>query len=84
MGTRVLLPYQKSSERDTCVVKLPRSGDVVASCREKLGFTSCHIKAGLRHANVERLPRSGIPFYFLAEGDFLVPIVGRCGCYFSS
>ena len=62
--------------------KLPRLGyvvassqsegkrDVVASSQEKVRFTSCCQKAGLRHADMARLPMLGVLFNFPFE---------RCG-----
>ena len=70
MGTRVLLSYQKASDRDTGTAKLPRSEDVVASCQERASFASCSRKAGLLQTDLVRFPRSGVIFYFLAEGGF--------------
>ena len=64
-GQGVVLPYRKASERHTGTAKLPRLGDVVTSHQEKAGFTSCCRKARLRQADVVRIPRSGVLFYFL-------------------
>ena len=71
MGTRVLPLYQKAIDCNTGVENIPRSVDVGASCQEKASFTSCYRKAGLRHADVARLPNLVVLFYFLVEGGFL-------------
>ena len=70
MGTRFLLTCWKASKHDTGLAKIPRLGDVVASRREKVSFTSCRRKAGLRHADILRLPRLGVIFYFLVDVGF--------------
>ena len=70
METRVLLPYRKARESNLGAARLPRSRDFFASRQEKAIFTSCNRKAGLRHVEVERLPRYRVLFYFLVEDGF--------------